>query len=318
MAESDREQVIVLTNGADDFRARPGCGGRVMVKPDYQINSLLSRTASPGYPGSASHDPAAPNTKLDVTRQLLSCLAWFGEIGHFCVRLIKSAVAAPYEGRELLRQMDEVGSKSLPLVALACGAIGVVLSLLTRDSLTQFGARSMLPALIFISLVKESGPITTALVVSGRVGAGIGAELGSMKVSEQIDAMEVSAVDPFKYLIATRVLACVLMMPLLTIVGDFCGIFTGWLTNNLVEPMSFTYFLNSGLEQATFSDLLPSTLKTCVFGLLIGLIGCFQGVRASGGTQGVGRASTSAVVFASLAVILADVVLVRLILTVFS
>jgi phospholipid/cholesterol/gamma-HCH transport system permease protein len=175
----------------------------------------------------------------------------------------------------------------------------------------------MLPALIIISIVKESGPIITALVVSGRVGAGIGAELGSMKVTEQIDAIEASAVDPYKFLAATRVVACMLMLPLLTIIADFCGIVAGWLANALAEPMSFKLFLNYGLAQADFTDLLPSTFKTVVFGFIIGVIGCFQGMRARGGTAGVGRASTSAVVLSSLFVILADVVLVRLIITFF-
>jgi len=246
---------------------------------------------------------------------VLSAFEWFGGITRFCVRLMKAAATPPYEIKELFRQMDEVGAKSLPLVALAGAAIGVVLSLHTRDSLTQFGAVSMLPALIILSLVKESGPIITALVVSGRVGAGIGAELGSMRVTEQIDAIEASAVDPYKFLVATRVLACVMMLPLLTIVADFCGIITGWIANTRVEPISVKLFLAQGLKDAHFADLLPSTLKTTVFGFIIGIVGCYQGMRARGGTAGVGRASTSAVVISSLFVILADVVLVRLIIT---
>ena len=263
--------------------------------------------------------PAAPEQArlTNVKRWLLGFFEWFGALGKFCVSLVKAAVTPPYEGKELLRQMDEVGAKSLPLVAMAGGAIGVVLSLHTRDSLVQFGAKSMLPALIIISLVKESGPIITALVVSGRVGAGIGAELGSMKVTEQIDAIEASAVNPYKFLVATRVIACMLMLPLLTTIANFCGIVTGWVANALIEPLSFSYFVNQGIENATFTDLLPSTLKTVVFGFIIGLIGCFQGMRARGGTEGVGRASTSAVVLSSLFVILADVVLVRLIITFF-
>lgn len=246
---------------------------------------------------------------------VLSALEWFGGIARFCVRLMKAAARPPYEMKELLRQMDEVGAKSLPLVALAGAAIGVVLSLHTRDSLSQFGAVSMLPALIILSVVKESGPIITALVASGRVAAGIGAELGSMRVTEQIDAIEASAVDPYKFLVATRVLACVMMLPLLTIVADVCGIITGWIANTLVEPISLKLFLTMGLKDAHFADLLPSTLKTSVFGFIIGIIGCYQGMRARGGTAGVGRASTSAVVLSSLFVILADVVLVRLIIT---
>jgi phospholipid/cholesterol/gamma-HCH transport system permease protein len=262
---------------------------------------------------------AAPErtSVANLKRWLTSFLEWFGALGEFCVRFAKAAVTPPYEGKELLRQMDEIGAKSLPLVAMAGAAIGVVLSLHTRDSLAQFGAKSMLPGLIVLSLVKESGPIITALVVSGRVGAGIGAELGSMKVTEQIDAIEASAVNPYKFLVATRVIACMLMLPLLTTVANFCGILTGWIANAMIEPMTFSYFVNQGIENATFTDLLPSTFKTVVFGFIIGLIGCFQGMRATGGTAGVGRASTSAVVLSSLFVILADVVLVRLIITFF-
>lgn len=247
---------------------------------------------------------------------LTSFLEWFGDLGRFCVRLGRAAVSPPYEWKELLRQMDEIGTKSLPLVALAGAAIGVVLALHTQESLARFGAKSLLPTVIFLSLVKESGPIITALVVSGRVGAGIGAELGSMKVTEQIDAIEASAVDPWKLLVATRVLAATLMLPLLTIVADFCGIMMGWVTSRLAEPMPFRLYIYNGFESLMFDDLFPATFKTLVFGLLIGLIGCFQGMRTSGGTEGVGRAATSAVVLSSLFVILADVVLVKLIITI--
>jgi phospholipid/cholesterol/gamma-HCH transport system permease protein len=263
--------------------------------------------------------PNAPKTGMrDGMRKLsVGGLEWLGGLGEFCARLGKAVVTPPYEWRELVRQMDEIGAKSLPLVALAGAAIGVVLSLHTRDSLIRFGAKSMLPALIILSIIKESGPIITALVVSGRVGAGIGAELGSMKVTEQIDAIEASAVNPYKFLAATRIIACMLILPLLTIVADFCGIVAGWLANAMAEPMTFRLFLNYGLAHADFADLLPATLKTVVFGFIIGLIGCFQGMRATGGTEGVGRAAKSAVVLSSLFVILADVVLVRLIITFF-
>lgn len=242
---------------------------------------------------------------------------WFGEIGIFCARLFRSGMTPPYEFRELIHQLDEVGSKSLLLVAIAGAAIGVVLSLETRDSLVRFGAKSSLPTIIVFSILRESGPIITGLVASGRVGAGIGAELGSMKVTEQIDAMEVSAVDPYKYLVATRVLACALMLPLLTLACDFCGIFMGWVTNMLSEPITWRLFLNSGFKHVTFSDFLPPTFKTIVFGLIIGVVSCFQGMRTQGGTQGVGRAATTAVVLSSLFIIVADVLLVRLILVFF-
>ena len=165
-------------------------------------------------------------------------LEWFGELGIFCGRLAHGAFSRPFEGRELLRQMDAIGAKSFPLVAVAGAATGVVLSMQTRDSLTRFGAKSMLPSVIAFTLIKEMGPIITALVASGRVGAGIGAELGSMKVTEQIDAIEVSAVNPYNFLAATRVLACIAMLPLLTLAADCCGILAGWIADTLAEPIS--------------------------------------------------------------------------------
>jgi phospholipid/cholesterol/gamma-HCH transport system permease protein len=251
-----------------------------------------------------------------VRHQLISALEWFGELGMFCARLLRASVTPPYEWRELIRQCDSIGAKALPLVALAGAATGVVLSLETRASLVRFGAKSFLPAIIIFSMVKESGPVITGLVVSGRAGAGIGAELGSMKVTEQIDAMEASAVDPYKYLVATRVLACILMVPLLTVAANFCGILMGWVANTLAEPISLSLFLERGLKQVAFSDYIPPVAKTAVFGLIIGLVACFQGMRTKGGTEGVGRATTSSVVLSSLFLILADVVLVRLMLIV--
>jgi len=238
---------------------------------------------------------------------------WFGELGSFSFQLLRSVFLPPYEGGEFAHQLDELGAKSLPLVALAGAAMGVVLSLETHDSLVRFGAKSLLPALLVVSIIKESGPIITGLIVSGRVAAGVGAELGAMKVTEQIDAMEASAVNPYKYLAGTRIVACILMFPLLTLVADFCGILFGWLTNSLTEHISLRLFIENGFKNVTFNDFLPPTFKTAVFGLIIGMIACFQGMRAHGGTEGVERAATNSVVVASLFIILADVLLVRLI-----
>jgi phospholipid/cholesterol/gamma-HCH transport system permease protein len=224
---------------------------------------------------------------------------------------MRAAVTRPFEFRELFRQLDEIGSKSLPLVAAAGAAIGVVLSLETRQSLIRFGAKSMLPAAIVFSIVHEMGPIVTGLIVSGRVGAGIGAELASMKVTEQIDAIEASAVNPYRLLAATRTLACILMLPLLTLAADFCGLIMGWIAQALAEPISLHQFINDGFRGVTFNDLLPPTIKTAVFGLIIGLIACFQGMRTRGGAEGVGRAAMNSVVWSSLFVILANVVLVK-------
>jgi len=245
-------------------------------------------------------------------------IEWFGELGLFCAEVTRAMFLPPYEGAEFARQLDTLGAKSLALAALAGAATGVVLALETHESLSRFGARALLPALLIVSMVKESGPIITALIVSGRVAAGIGAELGAMKVTEQIDAMEASAVDPYGFLAATRVSACVVMLPLLTLVADFCGIFAGWITCTMTEPISLRLFLNEGVKYATSSDFLPPTLKTAVFGGIIGIVSCFQGMRAKGGTEGVERAATSSVVCSSLLIVLTDVLLVKLIEVIFA
>jgi phospholipid/cholesterol/gamma-HCH transport system permease protein len=243
--------------------------------------------------------------------------AWFGELGIFFWRVLKAGVTPPYEWRELVRQLDEVGSKSLPLVALAGGAVGIIISLEARYSLSRFGAKSMFPATLVYSVIQVMGPIITGLVVSGRVGAGIGAELASMKVTEQIDAIEASAINPYRLLAATRILACILMLPLLTVATDACALFSGWYAQALVEQLSFHQFILTGFNGATFGAFLPPTFKTAVYGLIIGLIGCFQGMRTRGGAEGVGRAATNSVVLGSLFLILADVVLVKFILVAF-
>jgi len=248
---------------------------------------------------------------------LISLVEWFGELGLFCLQLFRGIFVPPFEGAEFARQFDELGAKSLPIAALAGAATGVVLALETQQTLVRFGARTLLPALLIVSIIKESGPIITGLVVSGRAAAGIGAELGAMKVTEQIDAMEASAVDPLHFLVATRVLACIVMLPLLTLVADFCGIAAGWLACNLTHSISLQLFLEDGMKYAHFTDFLPPTLKTAAFGAIMGVVACFQGMRAWGGTDGVERAATSSVVLSSLFIIVADVLLVRFIQVVF-
>jgi phospholipid/cholesterol/gamma-HCH transport system permease protein len=251
-------------------------------------------------------------------KPLEAMVEWVGDLGFFFWRVTRALFSRPFEGAEFLRQLDALGAKSLPLVALAGAATGVVLSLQTRDSLTRFGAKSLLPAVIVFSLIKETGPIITGLVASGRMGAGMGAELGSMRVTEQIDAMEASAVDPHRYLAATRVLACMVAMPLLTVAADFFGILFGWIASTFADPTSLRLFMTTGFHAVTFNDILPPTFKTCLFGLIIGMVSCFQGMRTRGGTEGVGRSATSSVVLSSLFIIVADVLLVRLILVFFD
>lgn len=248
---------------------------------------------------------------------ILQLLEWAGDLGLFVWRVLRAAASPPYEIAEFWRQLDNVGAKSLPLVAAAGGAIGVVLALESRASLVRFGAKSLLPATVVFSIVTEMAPMVTGLIVSGRVGAGIGAELASMKVSEQIDAIEASAVDPYKLLAATRIAACIVALPLLTLAASFSGVFMGWVTATLIEPISLVRFINTGFMGAGFKDFLPPTFKTSVFGMIIGTVACFQGMRAKGGAEGVGSSATTSVVLSSLLVILADVILVKVILLLF-
>jgi phospholipid/cholesterol/gamma-HCH transport system permease protein len=279
--------------------------------------SKAGQIANLGFSSPAQRSSAASSTASSAKDLFTELFEWFGNLGIFFWQVVRSAVTPPFEFRELYRQLDEIGSKSLPLVALAGGATGVVLSLETRYSLTRFGAKSLLPAAVVFSIIHETGPIITGLVVSGRVGAGIGAELASMKVTEQIDAIEASAINPYRLLAVTRILACILMLPLLTLAADASGLLMGWVAQALAEPISLHQFMNSGFKGADFNDFLPPTFKTAVFGLIIGLIGCFQGMRTRGGAEGVGRAATSSVVLSSLFVILADIVLVKFILVFF-
>jgi phospholipid/cholesterol/gamma-HCH transport system permease protein len=240
-------------------------------------------------------------------------LAWMGDVSLFAARAIRDAFRPPFELREVGRQLFDVGWRSLPLVATSGFAVGIVLSMHTRASLERFGAESLIPAGLGIAMIAETGPLITGLLVSGRVGAGIGAEIGAMKVTEQIDAIEASAVDSFKYLAVTRILACVLALPLLTVVMDFAGIFGGFVAETLVSGMSLTLYVRQSFAYIAFSDFVPATLKTAVFGFIIAVVSSYLGFTTSQGTEGVGRASTRSVVFASILIILADVILVRLI-----
>ena len=248
---------------------------------------------------------------------VLSLLAWVGDVALFGARALYEAVLPPFEFKETWRHVFEIGWRSMPLIALSGFAIGVVLSMHTRASLERFGAEAMIPAGLAIALIRETGPLTAGLLVAGRVGAGIGAELGAMKVTEQIDALEAVAVDAFKFLAVTRILACIIAMPLLTAIIDFCGIFGGYVAESSVSGMSASLYFHRAFSIVEFSDFIPATLKTAVFGLIIGTVASYLGFNTTQGTEGVGRTSTASVVLSSICIILINVVLVKLIFFVF-
>jgi phospholipid/cholesterol/gamma-HCH transport system permease protein len=248
---------------------------------------------------------------------ILTLLAWVGDVALFGARALFEALLPPYEFKETWRHVYEIGWRSLPLITLSGLAIGVVLSMHTRASLERFGAEAMIPAGLAIALVRETGPLTAGLLVAGRVGAGIGAELGAMKVTEQIDALEAVAVDSFKFLAVTRIVACIIAMPLLTTIMDFAGIFGGYIAEASISGMSPQLYFHRAFSIVEFTDFVPATFKTAVFGLVIGTVSSYLGFNTTQGTEGVGRASTSSVVLSSICIILINVVLVKLIFFVF-
>jgi phospholipid/cholesterol/gamma-HCH transport system permease protein len=235
-------------------------------------------------------------------------------IGRFFARFWRR----PFEARELMRQMDEVGSRSLLLTGVVGFSIGIVLAMQSRGTLARFGAESFLPSMLALSVVKEIGPVLTSLVLAGRLGAGMGAELGSMRVTEQIDALEVGALKPFHYLVVTRVLACVIMFPIMTLLTDLLALTGGYLEAVLSDGMDYRVFVNTAFDSMRFVDVTVDTLKTSVFGFIVGIVSCYLGYNVRGGTREVGQAAMRAVVLSSLLILLADVVIVRFSLLLFG
>ena len=244
-------------------------------------------------------------------------LSAVGDASLFAFRAARESFTPPFEFRETVRQVYELGYRSAPLIAVAGVAVGVVMSMHTRASLERFGAESMIPGGLAIALVRETGPLVTGLLLSGRIGAGIGAELGAMRVTEQIDALEASAVDAFRYLVVTRLIACVIALPLLTTIMNFAGIVGGFLAESAVSGMSVELYFTRAFSLIDLSDYVPATLKTMVFGFIIATVSSYLGYTTESGTEGVGRASTRAVVLSSMLIIIVNVVLVRLIFFVF-
>jgi len=236
---------------------------------------------------------------------------WIGDVVRFGCRGLVRAFYPPFEILEIGRQVFEVGYRSVPLIAAAGFAVGAVMSMHTRASLQRFGAESLIPMGLGMAMIKETGPLVTALLFSGRVGAGIGAELGAMRVTEQIDALESLAVDSFKHLVVTRILACMIALPLLTTMMNFTGIIGGFVAETVISDMSFNLYFDRALSAIDFDDYIPATGKTVLFGFIIGTVSSYLGYRTQGGTAGVGQASTRSVVFSSILVILSNVIVVK-------
>jgi phospholipid/cholesterol/gamma-HCH transport system permease protein len=230
----------------------------------------------------------------------------------FLWRTTREAFSRDFEFKEFLRQCFQIGNKTLPLISITGIIIGLVLTIQSRPALADFGAVSMLPGMVALSIIREMGPVITALICAGKIGSGMGAELGSMKVTEQIDAMEVSSTNPMRFLVVTRVLAATLMIPILVLYADALGILGSWAGANIKGDVTFVLFFSQAFSVIDFMDLFPAVIKTFFFGAAIGFVGCYKGYTAGRGTESVGKAANSAVVLASLLVIIIDLIAVQI------
>ncbi|TAE90241.1 MAG: ABC transporter permease [Bacteroidetes bacterium] len=229
-----------------------------------------------------------------------------GDLYLFSLRFFKEVFKPRYEFAELIKQCFYIGYKTVPLVAITGFIMGLVITIQSHPSMEAFGAESWLPSVVSVSLVREIVPVITALICAGKIGSSIGAEIGSMSVSEQINAMEVSGANPFKYLVVTRVIASMLMVPLLVVISDTIGLYGAFLGVNMKQVISFHLFTNQVFLKLTFQDIIPSIIKSFFFGFAIGIIGCFKGYNTKNGTRGVGSTANSAVVASIFAVFVID------------
>jgi phospholipid/cholesterol/gamma-HCH transport system permease protein len=240
---------------------------------------------------------------------------FFLELGtfvQFTINTFKSFFRPPYENTELIRHAYIVGNKSLSLIGITAFIMGLVLTMQTRPVLADFGAESLLPGMIALSILREIGPVITALLAAGKISSGFAAEIASMKITEQIDAMEVSGTNPMKYIVASRVIASTMMLPLLVIFADVVGIFGSFVAINFNSSINFALFAEQVRSVLGFEDLIPPLIKSFVFGFFIGIIGCYKGYYANRGTKSVGTAANSAVVAASVSIFIIDLFAVQI------
>lgn len=248
--------------------------------------------------------------RIKMPKNLRAFLIEIGDLSYFAGRFFRELFTRPFEFKELIRQCYNMGNRSLLLVGVTGFILGLVFTLQSRPTLMEFGAESWMPSMVSISIVREIGPVITALICAGRISSGIGAELGSMRVTEQIDAMEVSGTNPFKYLVVTRILAATLMIPLLIIFGDAIALLGSALVEYLKGDVSFQLYFNAAFDALKYSDINPAIVKSFFFGFAIGLVGSYKGYTCTRGTVGVGEASNSAVVFTSMLLFVIDFIAV--------
>lgn len=252
------------------------------------------------------------DSTMAKTRVVNNALTAVADVFLFIQLIVKETFSRDFEFKEFMRQCFQIGYKTLPLISITGAIMGLVLTIQSRPVLVEFGAVTMLPGMVAVSLIREMGPVITALICAGKIGSGMGAELGSMKVTEQIDAMEVSSTNPIRFLVVTRVLAATLMIPLLILYADALGLLGSWAGANIKGDVKFVLFFSQAFSHVEFIDFIPAVIKSFFFGAVIGLVGCYKGYHAGKGTESVGLAANSAVVLASLLVIIVDMIAVQI------
>ncbi|WP_259071655.1 MlaE family ABC transporter permease [Mucilaginibacter sp. X4EP1] len=259
-------------------------------------------------------DPINPELKKRSTfkRKLNNFFAEVYRIHLFIIRFFKEAFVPPFELKEIVKQCFDVGVRSFTLITVTGFIVGLIFTKQSRPSLVTFGATSWLPSLVSIAIMRALAPLVTALIASGKVGSSIGAELGSMRVTEQIDAMEVSGTKPFKFLVCTRVLATTITIPILATYTAFIGLLGGYVNVATNEGTSYTSFMQQVFQPLVYLDFTASLIKSIVFGFTIGIVGCYQGYNSNKGTEGVGKAANGAVVTAMFLVFIEEIIIVQI------
>lgn len=235
-----------------------------------------------------------------------------GKISYFSFNFFRESFKPGFELKELIKQCYAVGYKSFALVGITTFIIGLVFTVQSLPTLASMGAESMLPFMVSLALVREIAPVITGLICAGKVSSGIGAELGSMRITEQIDAMEVSGTNPFRYLVVTRIAATTLMLPVLASLAIAISLYGAFVGVNLHNDLSWNLFWTQVFEAVGFGDIIPAILKTFFFGFAIGLIGCYMGYREQKGTEDIGKSANSAVVISSLLIFVIDLIAVQI------
>jgi phospholipid/cholesterol/gamma-HCH transport system permease protein len=255
------------------------------------------------------------NPLAAIGRLFLAFLASIGDLAIFTGRAIGQGVLAPYYPRMVLRQMVDIGYYSLPVVGLTAIFTGMVLALQSHTGFARFEAQGAVATIVVLSMTRELGPVLAGLMVAGRVGASMAAEIGTMRVTEQIDALSTLATDPFKYLVAPRLVAGLLMLPLLVLVANIIGVFGGYMVGIYKLGFGPQEYINRTVEFLEAQDVILGLVKAAVFGFLVTLMGCYQGYNSGRGAQGVGAATTKAVVSASILILTANYIITEVFFT---